>query len=120
MVAAMVTPVIARWARRWAVVDRPEPRKQHQAPVALLGGAAVLISLAMCAGTATWLARDGFVAGWTSDSAFGFLAGCCVGALVLAVVGLWDDVRPVPVRHKLLAELVAAGIFLTLFRPRPV
>jgi len=77
----------------------------------------VLTSLAICATGAVWLVLDGFQADRSSGTAVGLLIGCSIGAAVLAVVGLWDDVKPMPISIKLAAQLASAGILIVLFRP---
>ena len=77
----------------------------------------MLISLAICATGAVWLVLDGFQADRSSGAAVGLLIGCSIGAVVLAVVGLWDDFKPMPISIKLAAQLASAGILIVLFRP---
>jgi UDP-GlcNAc:undecaprenyl-phosphate GlcNAc-1-phosphate transferase len=45
VVAVLATPVAARLATSWGLVDRPGPLKVHARPVPYLGGAAVLAGL---------------------------------------------------------------------------
>lgn len=116
-VSGLVTPVGARWALRWGVVDRPSARKQHEHPVALLGGVSVLVAFTICSGAAIWLTGGGLTEDSPTDPAYGFLTGCWLGASILAVVGLWDDIRPVGISAKLAAQLISAGALLVFFRP---
>ena len=85
-VSGLVTPMGARWALRWGVVDRPSARKQHERPVALLGGVSVLVSVVICTGVAIWLTGQGVTADYSTDPTYGFLTGCWLGASILAVV----------------------------------
>ncbi len=117
LVAAVVTPVVARWAVKWDVVDRPDSRKHHETPVALLGGVSVLFSLMVVGAAAFWLTGEGSLTIRSADPAFGFLAGSAIGALILAVIGLWDDISPVPVVVKLAAQLISSAVFMAFSQP---
>ena len=92
-VSALVTPVIARLARRWGAVDIPlaEPRKRHPRPTPLLGGTAIFFSV-----TAVTL----FVLSFTDLLPAPFLslrqiAALTIGGAILIVGGALDD------RHRL-------------------
>jgi UDP-GlcNAc:undecaprenyl-phosphate GlcNAc-1-phosphate transferase len=120
MVAAVATPNIAGWARRRNLVDRPDPRKQHETPVALLGGISVLASMALCSIGAVWIFRGEF-RDPLSGASIRWLVGCSIGAAILALVGLRDDIRPLSIPVKITAQLVSAGVLLFLVRsPNPV
>ncbi|MDO8834119.1 MAG: hypothetical protein Q7V01_00910, partial [Vicinamibacterales bacterium] len=53
-----LTPVVRRLALRIGAVDRPDPRKVHKQTMPLLGGVAVLGSIAATAGTLKLLWPD--------------------------------------------------------------
>ncbi len=114
LVALVVTPTAATLARHWGLVDQPSPRKSHRMPVALLGGVSVLVALTAGAMTAFLLPIF-----QTADPIplpnRGFFLGCGLGALLLATVGLWDDLRPLPISRKLGAQFLAAACFAWCF-----
>jgi UDP-GlcNAc:undecaprenyl-phosphate GlcNAc-1-phosphate transferase len=83
-------------ARRWGVLDAPAARKVHAVATPLLGGAAVYAAFA-----ATVLFNFTFSLQ---------LKGVAVGATVVVVVGLLDDVFDLPARVKLGGQLVAAAV----------
>lgn len=117
LVVTVVTPAVARWAVKSDVVDRPDSRKHHEAPVALLGGVSVLFSLMIVSAAALWLTGEGSLTNRSADPVFGFLAGSAIGALILAVVGLRDDISPVPVVFKLTAQLISSVVLIVLAQP---
>lgn len=114
LVALATTPAVAALARHWGIVDRPSPRKSHSAPVALLGGVSVLVAL-MAGATAAFLLSIPQEAQTPPPPNRAFLLGCALGTLILSIVGLWDDIRPMPVLGKLGAQLLAAASFVWFF-----
>ena len=117
------TYLVRAWARRREWVDHPSGHKQHEAPVALGGGIAlmcaifgpVLVGLAVAA----LLPRDPLPA-WLPEalhihlpgimSKWKVVVGLTVGALVLHVVGLIDDCRPLGPGIKFVAQFTVAGL----------
>lgn len=100
ILALGATPVIRRVASRLGIVDRPDARRVHLAPVPLLGG------IAIYAGFIVALLLFG--EGWVVSQAIGIL----VGATIVSFLGIWDDrwgVRPV---LKLSGQAIAAGILI--------
>ena len=99
-----VTPLTARIARRLGILDRPESssHKSHNVVTPYLGGVAIVAGVAV--GCAVLTAVPG--------NQFYFPPGkITIGLLIaagLALVGLIDDVRPVPRSLRLLAQLMAA------------
>jgi UDP-GlcNAc:undecaprenyl-phosphate GlcNAc-1-phosphate transferase len=110
--AAVMTPLAARLARRWGVLDHPGGYKAHVAPVPLLGGLAVALATlaAMVAEFANGAALH--LAG---------LGGLAAGTVIILVGGLVDDRRGLGPRNKFalqLAATTAAGLCLTLLGVR--
>lgn len=116
---ALLTAGVRRWARRWGFLDKPGGHKAHATPVALGGGIAIIWTFVLVVATGligmmfvdhipglAWLAvhKPGVVAKMPS------LLVVLGAALILHVVGLIDDVRPMHPWQKLLAQLLAAGL----------
>jgi UDP-N-acetylmuramyl pentapeptide phosphotransferase/UDP-N-acetylglucosamine-1-phosphate transferase len=81
---------------------RPNARSSHIAPVPQ-GGGATVIAATLCAaavGLALLPAEQGAAVG------FGWIAAA---ALLLALVGAWDDIRGLPVRPRLTAQIIAVA-----------
>ena len=125
VLSACLTFLVRRWALRWGFLDIPGGHKAHLEPVPLGGGIAIVwaFSLVVCGGIGAvlllrpdgfawlppwvWLHRGGVAA--KAPSALAIVAG----ALVLHVMGLVDDFRPLSARSKFLVEtLVAAAVVL--------
>ena len=92
--AGLLILMLRRPAERWGLVDHPGGRKRHAAPVPLTGG------LAITAGMVLALV--------VSFSAFAQYSAFFAGVLLLALVGLMDDLGEVSPGTKLLLQVVAA------------
>ena len=106
--ALVLTPLMGRLAVATGYLDHPDPRKPHPVPTALLGGAAVGLSIPLGAllaslffGTAIEVPR----------------VGVLVGAALSLALGLVDDRRPMRPAGKLLGQ-VAAGFCLVFWGAR--
>ena len=92
--AGLLILMLRRPAERWGLVDHPGGRKRHAVPVPLTGG------LAITAGLMLALA--------VSFSAFAQYSAFIAGVLLLALVGLMDDLGEVSAGTKLLLQVIAA------------
>jgi len=99
----LLTPLLSRLGRRLHLLDRPGHHKSHKQPVPYLGGLAIVTSFTLAI----------FFAAITNppvsgrDELFYVLAA----AMVLAGVGLLDDLSNLPVWPRIVLEL-AAGLLL--------
>ncbi len=99
-VAALLTPLTARLARRVGAVDRPKERGLSKQETPLLGGLAML--------GAVLVASFAFLEfGPLVENRF---QGILVGACVIAAVGALDDRYDLPPALKLAGQIVAATI----------
>jgi len=99
---------LVRWlARRYHVVDLPNDRKVHAAPIPRLGGvgvyAAFLLTLWVCRPVCLAMKQNNSGDWWT-----GFL----LGSLVLVLLGAVDDCRPLKAWVKLLGQIAGALVFI--------
>jgi UDP-GlcNAc:undecaprenyl-phosphate GlcNAc-1-phosphate transferase len=92
-VAYFGVPVVRRVALALGVLDAPAARKVHRTPTPLLGGAAVYAAFAV-----TVLFNFNFSRG---------LKGVVVGATVVVLLGLVDDVWELPAPVKLAGQVAA-------------
>jgi UDP-GlcNAc:undecaprenyl-phosphate GlcNAc-1-phosphate transferase len=96
VVVAMLVPLCRRIALARGIADEPGPGKAHASPTPYLGGVAIA-----CGATAGAL----FLPGWQAQGA------AIVGAaLLLATVGLVDDLRTVAPSVRLAVEAAAAAV----------
>jgi Fuc2NAc and GlcNAc transferase len=99
LLSAALTPLFRAAAARWGLLDRPNARSSHQRVVPRGGGAAIVVAVLV----ALRLAGLG-----TGEAQHGALP-LVLGAVALAVVGLWDDRHGLPALARLAAQLVVAG-----------
>ncbi|MEW6050195.1 MAG: MraY family glycosyltransferase [Candidatus Zixiibacteriota bacterium] len=105
VVTAISIPIAIRASERFALLDFPGRHKRHKRPVPFLGG--VVLFLALWGGIVTLtIISDEF---WRELA--GPVAFVYAGAVLVFLVGLFDDLRPLSAWVKLLAEAVA-GLLL--------
>lgn len=106
----LLTPLIRLVALKVNILDNPDSRKVHKSATPLLGGIAILIAFSFS-----------LVANMLLEK--GMLVLLC-GGMIMALMGMLDDVRGIPAFPKLLIQvlvvlfLVYNGIILDLFPPR--
>jgi UDP-GlcNAc:undecaprenyl-phosphate GlcNAc-1-phosphate transferase len=106
-VSLLMTPFVRRLAFAVGVIDRPNPRKVHAQPTAMLGGVAVLCGFMAGVGVA-W--HHGVV----NPFVYGPARGIALGAALVCLLGLVDDKFGVSPLWKLMGQALAA-IFLIFF-----
>ncbi|MBO8129077.1 MAG: undecaprenyl/decaprenyl-phosphate alpha-N-acetylglucosaminyl 1-phosphate transferase [Peptococcaceae bacterium] len=89
------TPFVIRMAHRWNAVDFPDSRKVHRQPMPRLGGLAVYIAFAATLLLTQDLSRE--------------IYGLLLGATLIVLLGILDDIRGISARQKLLGQIVAAS-----------
>src|SRR5437763_802358 len=95
-IALLLVPLTDRAARRLNAIDQPRERSLHTAPTPKLGGLAILAGI-LVAGVLflPWAATTRAILG---------------GAVVIAAVGVVDDIFELPAGAKLAGQIVAAMI----------
>jgi UDP-GlcNAc:undecaprenyl-phosphate GlcNAc-1-phosphate transferase len=96
--AALLTPLVARLARRLGAVDALKARGLASEPTPLLGGLAIFAGALIAA---LLFMPD-------SDRTRGIL----VAAALITLVGAWDDARDLPPAAKLAGQVIAALILV--------
>lgn len=123
VLSVLATHLVRRWALRRDFVDKPGGHKTHEIPVALGGGIAIfwlttlpLIVVMVLAAVFQKTAVPDFVPDVLARHIPGLISrsrllGSLVGAaVVLHIIGLFDDLRPLGPRIKLLGQFFAAGL----------
>lgn len=102
--------VLCRVAPKLGLVDHPEGRKAHLRATPVIGGLGIMSGavLAILLGLLLPNHTRTIVAGATQH--IGFFAG----ALMLIVVGVMDDRKPIAARYKLLVQLAACALAVGL------
>jgi UDP-GlcNAc:undecaprenyl-phosphate/decaprenyl-phosphate GlcNAc-1-phosphate transferase len=92
---AALTPVVRRIALRYDITDRPGNGKMHSAVTPYLGGVAIVLT---AVGASIFLPR------WSAQG-----VGILIGAVVVGLVGLVDDIRMLGPGPRLALEAAAAS-----------
>lgn len=126
-VASLLTPLAARLARRWGIVDRPGPRKIHSGEIPLAGGWALFASMTLVLwghllGAAilgqTPIARQlpdpipYFIA--RVPDLIAKIGWIYAGAAAIFALGLFDDLRGMSVRSRLAVQTAVAAALAAL------
>ena len=97
-VSFLLTPLSGRLARRFNILDHPDPRKMHLRATPLLGGVAVYIA---------------FLFSLSLNGIFTVKLGVIlVAATALCLVGAMDDSREVPAGLKLAVQVICAALVI--------
>ncbi len=120
VVSLGLTWCMRRLALRLRFTDDPEGRKAHAAPTPLLGGLAIVgtfylvvlghIAVLLLLNQFGQPAPEATVLAFLGENARSKVAGVLAAGLVIAVVGLVDDWRPLSPLVKLFGQLAAAVI----------
>lgn len=99
MIVYFSTPLFKKLAIKFNILDTPNHRKIHKEPIPLLGGLAVYIGVIL--GLAF------------SFSNLRFLLGIVIGATIILIIGLIDDIRGLSARVRLIGQAFAALIIIS-------
>ncbi len=106
LISYLLTPLIQTRASKLGVLDKPSKRKIHTTPVPRLGGVGIYFSL--------FLTSLVFIAVYWhyKISVIGTfsLLGIFAGGTIIFLLGLLDDIEPLPARYKLCIQVIAATI----------
>jgi UDP-GlcNAc:undecaprenyl-phosphate GlcNAc-1-phosphate transferase len=107
VLGSLLIPVIIRLGHKYEILDLPGQHKRHQRPTPSLGGVALFITAWLTVGCGFLLFYD-LYSGLLNTIVYIFL-----GSLIILLVGLSDDLKPLSAWIKLSAQ-VAAGLLLYL------
>jgi Fuc2NAc and GlcNAc transferase len=99
----VLTPLVRRYAIRRGLVDRPGPRRSHRGAVPRAGGLAIVLPLVA-----------GVAALGVGDDAVAWMLG---SAVLIAMLGLADDHRALPVGVRLASQFAMAAIVVMVLGP---
>ncbi|HEY9722158.1 MAG TPA: MraY family glycosyltransferase [Oscillatoriaceae cyanobacterium] len=108
LVAWLATDLLIPWVTRLAYklgrVDTPDARKVHTVPIPRLGGVAIFLGFSIAVAAIEWLVPGPLFP--RTGPYVGLIAG---GALIF-LLGIADDLKPLPAKFKLLMQIAAAGL----------
>jgi UDP-GlcNAc:undecaprenyl-phosphate GlcNAc-1-phosphate transferase len=107
VIVGVLTPVMRRFAIHHEVMDTPSTdHKTHKEPVPYLGGIAIIIGIMAVSFGALIYKHSPSKNFWLAASVLG-------PALVLGLIGLWDDIKNLRPLPRFIAQTIA-GIFTSL------
>ena len=107
LLVGLLTPLMRRIAIATDVVDKPNTaHKSHKQPVPYLGGVAIIIGIIVVSYSTS------FVSNFTIDT-FWLATSVLAPALVLGLIGLWDDMKNLPPLPRFVAQTIA-GVFTAI------
>jgi UDP-GlcNAc:undecaprenyl-phosphate/decaprenyl-phosphate GlcNAc-1-phosphate transferase len=101
VIAMLVMPPLIRFIRYFKLMDVPDERKEHCTPVPTMGG------LAICSG---FIISIFF---WYPAAFDHFTISFFFSIAVLMVIGIFDDLKNMPARYKLVIQLSVALLIAT-------
>ncbi|MCC6240916.1 MAG: undecaprenyl/decaprenyl-phosphate alpha-N-acetylglucosaminyl 1-phosphate transferase [Phycisphaerales bacterium] len=111
LVAFIFTPIMRSVASFFNIIDAPDgKRKMHNAPIAYLGGVAVFLGLLAGLTVSQFVTLHRIEPGWPSHLIIKF--SIVVGACVIVLLGLWDDIKKVSPAVKIAGQVLAALMLL--------
>jgi len=94
-----ITPIVIEAALTYDIVDRPDGNlKQHQRPVAYLGGIAVYLS---------FLATLALTFDFSNE-----VLGLLLAATIVILLGIIDDLKPLGPKVKLMGQIIAVFVLI--------
>src|SRR5688572_24897608 len=107
IIAFCFTPVMQMVASYYGIIDEPDnKRKLHSAPVAYLGGVAVFLGWITGMAVSQFLALHRTEPGLLPHLKVPF--SIIVGASVIVLLGLWDDIQHISPKVKIGGQMFAA------------
>lgn len=97
-VAYFITPRVKDLAIKLGALDAPDARKVHTRPIPRMGGLAIYVAFMLAVLASMHISRE--------------IMGLLVGGTVILIVGIIDDLKPLPARVKLLGQIVAAAVLV--------
>jgi UDP-GlcNAc:undecaprenyl-phosphate GlcNAc-1-phosphate transferase len=122
LISFIFTPIMQAVATYYGIIDKPDRvRKLHKEPVAYLGGIAVFLGWFAGLAFSQFFGLHRIIPGAPAHVTIHL--GIVLGACVIVILGLWDDIHGITPFAKILGQVAAAllllqnGIGTTLTEP---
>lgn len=96
--AYFLTPQVKNLAIKIGAVDTPDARKVHKGIIPRMGGLAIYAGFVLAVLASMHVSRE--------------IMGLLVGGTVILIVGIIDDLKPLPAKVKLLGQIAAAAVLV--------
>ncbi|MFN8671738.1 MAG: MraY family glycosyltransferase [Candidatus Sericytochromatia bacterium] len=103
----LLIPHVVRFAHYMGKMDQPDPRKVHKTPIPRLGGIAIFLGFLLSLLMIEFL-EPGFFA--KSSKWYGIIAG----SSMMFLLGVVDDLKPLPAKVKFIAQIIIASVAYSL------
>jgi UDP-GlcNAc:undecaprenyl-phosphate GlcNAc-1-phosphate transferase len=105
------SPLVREFAFAIGAVDLPGERKIHSVPIARIGGLVIALSIGLTL-FAAWTVRNMLPSGWSLDLSPWW--PIVIGASIVFLGGVCDDIHPLPAWGKFLVQGIAAASAIAL------
>ncbi len=95
-ISLMIIPLAWRFAPQMGMIDKPDPRKIHAAPVPRIGGWGIVFGTLIPVALVVPLEP--------------LIQSFLIGGLILFITGAWDDAKEIGHFTKFAGQLIAAGV----------
>ena len=122
IMSLILTGLMRRLALRWQFLDHPGERKVHAAPIPVMGGIAICVTFYAIILTAVFIIRFAGRSGdeWLmaqvfvplGENATTKLTGVLAGGLLIFLLGVLDDRKPLSPEVKLAGQIAAAAVLV--------
>ena len=103
LISFITTPIVKDLAQKWGAVDVPKDgRRMHDHPIPRMGGLAIFFGFLFSV-----LIFFPFVPGGGLSRP---IQGMLLGAVIIVILGIFDDIYALPALPKLLVQIVAASV----------
>ena len=100
-ISVVTTPLAKKISIKVGAIDYPKDRGMHKKPMPRMGGIAIVLGFMI-----TVLLLSSYIKGIEVKQFIGFI----IGATIIIVLGILDDMYTLRARVKLLVQIIAAGI----------
>ena len=100
LVSMIIVPLLRQTAINGNTLDQPSERKIHKIAVPRLGGIAIAIAFFFSLGI-------GYAFLSNKEKYTESMIGLCIGASIIALVGIWDDIRGLNAPKKFLGQIAS-------------
>ena len=96
LTSLILVPIVKKIALHVGAMDMPNKRKVHKVPMPRLGGLAIYFSFLL-----------GYILYGEINTQ---MISILISSFLLVIVGIFDDIKPVRARYKLVVQIIAAAI----------
>lgn len=102
LASVAITAVVLRSARKFDLLDEPNARSMHDVTTPRGGGLSIVISFLLAV---AFYAATGTLDGWVAS-------GFIIAGVLVAGIGIWDDLRGLSAQLRLVIHFIAAMVLI--------